>query len=55
MVEELIELVASHREDGRLKWYNDGSVRIIVGSVLPEGSAVKQTLEDRPREISERT
>ncbi|MCP4603802.1 MAG: hypothetical protein GY847_25340 [Proteobacteria bacterium] len=30
-----------------LKWFDDGTVRVIVGKILPEGSAVKQTLIGR--------
>jgi hypothetical protein len=39
------------QQDHRLKWYADGRVRVLVGVVLPAGSAVKQTLAARRKRI----
>ena len=47
LAEEIVRLILERRADDRLKWNNDGSVRVLVGKVLPEGSAVKQTLIGR--------
>jgi hypothetical protein len=45
--EEVASLILHHREDGRLRWYEDGRVRVVVGKVLPKGTAVAQTLAGR--------
>ena len=47
VVQEIVPLIANHQEDARLKWNEDGSVRVVIGKILPEGSAVKQTLASR--------
>lgn len=49
VAEEIVQLIIDHQEDERLKWNKDGSVRIQIGKILPEGSAVKQTLNGRRR------
>ncbi len=46
-VEEVARLILLRQEDERLKWYKDGRVRVVVGKVLPNGSAVTQTLAGR--------
>ena len=47
LAEEGASLILRHQEGGRLKWYEDGRVRVVVGKVLPGGSAVAQTLAGR--------
>jgi hypothetical protein len=47
IAEEIAQLIIAHREDEVLKWYEDGSVRVHIGKILPEGFAFKQTLQGR--------
>ena len=47
LAEEIATLIAGGQEDHRLKRYEDGRVRVLVGKILPKGSAVKRTLEWR--------
>ena len=47
LAEKIAKLILLRREDERLKWYDDGRVRILIGKVLPDGSAVTQTLAGR--------
>lgn len=47
LAEEIAALIVSRKEDDRLRWYEDGQVRVLIGKVLPEASAVKQTLAGR--------
>jgi hypothetical protein len=47
MAEEIARLIIDQQQDERLKWNKDGSVRVQIGKMLPAGSAVRQTLEDR--------
>jgi hypothetical protein len=47
LVEEIVRLVVRKQEDDRLRWSEDGSVRVLVGQVFPKGSAVRETLAGR--------
>ena len=47
LVEEIVRLVVAKQEDDRLQWREDGSVEVLVGKIIPAGSAVKQTLAGR--------
>lgn len=47
LAEEVANLIVQHQQDERLRWYEDGRVRVLVGKVLPDGSAVAQTLAGR--------
>ncbi len=47
VAEEIVQLIIDHQEDERLKWNNDGSVRVQIGKILPKGSAIKPTLHGR--------
>ena len=47
IAEEIASQIVKRQQDHRLVWYADGRVRVLVGKVLPEGSAVKQTLAAR--------
>jgi hypothetical protein len=49
IAEEIAAQVVNRQDDHRLKWYADGRVRVLIGKILPEGSAVKQTLAARRR------
>lgn len=51
IAEEIARFILAKQNDDRLKWYEDGRVRVLVGKVIPEGSAVKQTLADRRRKL----
>lgn len=50
---ELAEAILAGRQDERLKWKGDSRVRLLIGKVLPERSAVKQTLSSRRRRLRE--
>jgi len=49
--EEIVQRIIDGQEDERLKWNKDGSVRVQIGKILSEGSAVKQTLAGRRRRL----
>lgn len=53
IAEEVAGLILAGKEDERLNWYNPSKVRILMGYVLPEGSAVKETLMKRRRRLSQ--
>jgi hypothetical protein len=37
MAEEIVRLILDHVEDERLKWNRDGTVRVQIGEIIPEG------------------
>jgi len=47
LANEIAELISDHKNDERLNWKKDGSVRILIGKILPGESVVKQTLSGR--------
>jgi hypothetical protein len=47
IAKEIAELIISKQEDNRLKWNTDGSVRVIIGDVIPSKGIFKTTLEGR--------
>ena len=47
LAEDIVQLILNHEADERLKWNDDGSVRVLTGNIIPSGSAIKQTLEGR--------
>jgi len=47
LAEEVVQLILQHKTDERLKWNKDGSVRVHIGKILPDYSAVAQTLQGR--------
>jgi hypothetical protein len=49
LAEQIVRLVLTRRPDNRLRWYSDGSVRVAVGTILPEGTGFKQTVSNRRR------
>ena len=44
---EIGGLIVKRQLDYRLRWYEDGLVLVLIGTVLPSRSAVKQTLAGR--------
>jgi hypothetical protein len=49
IAKEIAQLILEHKNDDRLKWYDDDQVRVLIGKILPERSAFKQTLQGRRR------
>jgi hypothetical protein len=47
VAEEVVALILNHQSDNRLKWSDDGSVRVHIGKILPKDSAFKSTLINR--------
>jgi hypothetical protein len=47
LAEEIVRLIVAKQEDDRLQWREDGSVKVLVGNIIPADSAVKQTLAGR--------
>lgn len=47
LAEEIAQLIIEHRVDDRLKWKDDGTVRVEIGKIIPEGSAIKPTVAAR--------
>ena len=45
-------LIVRHQEDGRLKWYGDGRVRVLVGKAVIGDPAVPQTRTARRKRLS---
>ena len=52
IAEEIVHLVLNRAEDDRLKWSKKGHVQVLIGRILPEGSAFKQTLLRRQSRVS---
>src|SRR5258708_162268 len=53
LVAEIASLSVNRQEDARLRWQENGTVRVLVGEILPEGSAGKQTLAARRKRFRE--
>ena len=49
VADEIARLIVSRADDARLKRYDDGRVRVLIGKIIPADSAVKQTLDGRRR------
>src|SRR4051794_20946368 len=47
IAEEIVELIVNGQEDGRLQWDGDGSVRVLIGKIIPNERTNKQTLLGR--------
>jgi hypothetical protein len=47
LAKEIAQQILDHKEDTRLTWNNDGSVRVHIGKIFPKDSAVQQTLAGR--------
>ena len=44
---EIATLILDRKEDERLTWNKEGTVRFLISAILPDHSAVKQTLLGR--------
>ena len=51
VAEELAERIVSGREDERLKRYEDGRVKLLIGEVVPGDSAPKETVRARRKRL----
>jgi hypothetical protein len=51
LAEEIGNLITSGQEHEWLTWFGKGRVRVLIGKILPDGSAVKQTLECRRKRL----
>ena len=51
LAEQVARLIQERRQDPRLRWYSDGSVRFAVGIMFPEGAGFKQTVSNRRRKF----
>ena len=47
IAEEICKLILSGKEDERLKWYDDGRVRINIGKIIPDKNTAAQTVSGR--------
>lgn len=47
LARDVAATIRSGQPDPRFKWRKDDEVRVLIGKILPAGSAVKQTLTDR--------
>jgi hypothetical protein len=52
MADEIAHLIMIGQRDQRLSWYPDETVRVLIGEILPQRSAVKQTLAGRRRRFA---
>lgn len=48
---DLCSAILTGKQDDRLKWDGTAKVYLLMGEVLPEGSAVKKTLSDRRKRL----
>jgi hypothetical protein len=55
LAEEIATLILDHTEDDRLRWYDDGSVKVLLSNIadLAPRTAFKQTLAGRRRRFRE--
>lgn len=51
IVADLCNAILKGNQDDRLKWDGTSKVKLLIGKVLPEGSAVKDTLADRRKRL----
>lgn len=54
LVEEVVRLIVTKQKDQRLQWHDDGSVKVLVGKIIPADSAAKQTLAGRRKRFREK-
>ena len=47
IAEEIGNLILAGKHDVRLEWIGAGEVRVLIGEILPQDSAVKETLTGR--------
>jgi hypothetical protein len=48
---DLCSAILTGKQDDRLKWNGNSEVRVLIGRVLPDGSAVKETLAARRKRL----
>ena len=53
VAEELARAILGGRQDPRLNWNGPGRVRLLMGTVLPAGSTVQETLAGRRKRLRE--
>ncbi len=53
LAEEIVSLILNHSEEDRLKWCDDGSVRVRIGKIIPGDGVPRQTLEGRRKRFRE--
>jgi len=51
IAKEIVQLILNCKNDDRLKWHEGGRVQVLTGRILPEGSAVQQTLIGRRKRL----
>jgi hypothetical protein len=51
IADEIAFLIVTGKEDNRLKWYTDGRVALLLDGILPDASAVKETLDTRRQRL----
>ena len=49
IADEVAGAILSGRQAQRLKWFPDGSVRVLIGQIIPTDSGFKTTVEGRRR------
>ena len=51
LAEKIAVVIGNGQQDEFLKWYSPNRVHVVIGKILPKGSAVKQTLEGRRKRL----
>jgi hypothetical protein len=46
LVDEIVRLIVTKQEDDRLQWREDGSVKVLVGKIIPADSALPESSEE---------
>lgn len=47
VAEKIAKMIVSRQKSQQLKWNKDGSVRVVIGRIMPTGSAIRKTLAER--------
>jgi hypothetical protein len=55
LAEEVAQLIINRQHDERLKWNDDGSVRVHAGKIIPAAGVAKQTLTGRRKRLRKAT
>ena len=55
LAEEIVGLILERQIDRRLKWNANGRVRVVIGNIIPPGSAAQQTVAERRRRFRDET
>jgi len=51
LAERIIAAIVMLRDDDWLGWLRDGSARVLIGRVIPDSSAARQTVEGRRKRL----